>query len=68
MPEYQECPFCDRIFEVPLMAKVGEKTSIDRHIEKEHHKVKVRRGSNYRWLDAAEVERRLGEKAQKVKT
>jgi hypothetical protein len=58
MMNYVECPFCDRIFEDRLVT--GE-PPLRRHIEQDHHKVRVRKGSNYRWVDATEVKRRLEE-------
>ncbi len=54
---YVECPFCDRIFEDHFN---GE-PPLRRHIEEDHHKVRVRKGSNYRWVDVKEVKRRLEE-------
>ncbi len=62
MPDYVECPFCVLIFEDPgenWVHQMGEKKPLDRHIEQDHHKVRVRKGSNYRWVDAKEVKRRL---------
>jgi hypothetical protein len=57
--DYQECPFCDRIFEVPQIIKWTQKTPLEEHIEADHHKLKVRKGSNYKWMDKVQVERRL---------
>jgi hypothetical protein len=60
IPEYQECPFCDRIFEERgLISPVGTPTPLEAHIVRVHKKVRVRKGSNYKWLDQAEVKKRL---------
>jgi hypothetical protein len=30
---------------------------LERHLREEHHKVRLRKGSNYKWVDEAEVKR-----------
>ncbi len=61
MPNYVECPFCLLLFEDPEVARPDGKTDLMRHVEQDHHKVRVRKGSNYRWVDAKEIKRRLEE-------
>jgi hypothetical protein len=67
VPDYEQCPFCDRIFEVPLAGRslidldtARPASSLDRHIRMDHDKVRLRKGSNYKWVDAGEM-RRLAE-------
>ena len=65
MPDYEQCQFCERIFEVPVGAEGSlieldsprRATPLDQHIRTEHHKVRLRKGSNYKWVDAAEMKR-----------
>ncbi len=59
MTDYTECPFCDRIYEDDVYTGLVHQHPLDDHIRSEHDKVKVRKGSNYRWVDRAEVESRL---------
>ena len=64
--EYAQCPFCDKIFApgMVLVNKVtGDRTGdeMDEHIVKVHDKVRVRKGTNYKWMDRAEVKRLLKE-------
>ena len=61
MVNYVECPFCDRIFEDPDLWPPRKEKPLVRHLEQDHHKVRVRKGSNYKWIDAKEVKRRLEE-------
>lgn len=62
MPNYVECPVCDRLFEDRILrTNLSLKSALQLHIELDHHKVRVRKGSNYKWVDAKEVERRLEE-------
>ena len=66
MTEYEQCPFCDRLFEVPTVYVATDPYQgheLYKHIEKEHRKVRVRKGSNYKWMDVAEVKKRLWRKA-----
>ena len=61
-PEYEQCPFCDKIFEVAAIQFVTlspYRTTLEKHIVEQHKKVKVRKGSNYKWMDEAEVKRAL---------
>jgi hypothetical protein len=67
MPDYEECPFCDLVIEVSpknvpksLIGELRHPSMLEDHIRRHHHKVLVRKGSNYRWEDAAEMERRAG--------
>lgn len=105
--EYDECPFCDRLFEKRGLFLVdprtgeettpsvmehhirgghhikedhhkvlllldqgtgGETTSnlLEQHIKKDHHKVRVWKGRNAKWIDAAELKRRLAKTGQPV--
>jgi hypothetical protein len=59
MSDYEECPFCDMIFETDAYTSMVHQHPLEEHLRAEHHKVKVRKGSNYRWIDMAEVESRL---------
>jgi len=59
-PDYLQCPVCDRVFKVgdPLVRMSGSERTmmeLEAHIRTDHHMVKVRKGSNYRWVDAAEM-------------
>ena len=59
-PDYLQCPVCDRVFKVgePLVRMSGAEVTmgeLEEHIRADHHMVKVRKGSNYRWADAAEM-------------
>lgn len=59
-PDYEQCPVCDRVFEVEdlrLRAKGQELdvTELEHHIRTDHRMVKLRKGSNYKWVDAAEM-------------
>lgn len=107
--EYDECPFCDRLFEKPGLflvdPRTGEKTTpdmmehrikgghhikddhhkvlllldqgtggeatsnlLEQHIKKDHHKVRVWKGRNAKWIDVAELKRRLAKAGQPVST
>jgi hypothetical protein len=66
MPDYEQCQFCERIFQVssathesPTLLELAPVriSPLDRHIREDHHKVRLRKGSNYKWVDAAEVKR-----------
>jgi hypothetical protein len=59
MTDYEECPFCDRIFEADVYTSMVHQHPLEDHIRAEHDKVKVRKGSNYRWADKSEVASRL---------
>jgi hypothetical protein len=55
MGDYEQCPFCERIFAAPT--RIYDSGDLDRHIRTDHHKVKLRKGTNYKWVDAAEMEK-----------
>lgn len=58
--EYTECPFCDRLFEKPLLERVRLGDSpLEAHIKKDHHKVRIWKGRNAKWIDVSEVKERL---------
>jgi hypothetical protein len=59
MPDYVECPFCDRIFVAEAFHSLMHGHPLEDHIRDDHDKVKLRKGSNYRWVDRKEVEARL---------
>ncbi len=59
--DYIECPFCPLIFEDPFAWPTFKPKPLDAHIMSDHHKVRVRKGSNYRWVDRDEVARRVKE-------
>ena len=62
-PEYEQCQFCNKMFEVPFavwMTLSPYRTALEKHIVEQHKKVKVRKGSNYKWMDETEVKRALG--------
>jgi len=59
-PDYLQCPVCDKVFKVgePLVEMSGSEVTmvtLESHIREDHHMVKVRKGSNYRWADANEM-------------
>ncbi len=60
MTDFEECPFCDRIFEAVSFKGLVRERPVEAHIRHDHHMVKVRKGSNYRWVPEAEVRERLG--------
>ena len=101
--EYDECPFCDRLFEKRGLFLVdhgmGDETApnlmehqfkgdhhkilllldqgmgggttpnlLEQHIKKDHHKVRVWKGRNAKWIDVAELKRRLAKAGQPVST
>jgi hypothetical protein len=59
MTDYVECPFCDRIYPADSYRGLVHAHPLDAHIREDHGKVKLRKGSNYRWVDRAEVLARL---------
>jgi hypothetical protein len=59
MSEYEECPICDRLFEADAYNGLVHTRPVEAHIRTVHHMVKVRRGSNYRWIPETEVKERL---------
>jgi hypothetical protein len=59
MTDYEECPFCDRIFETDVYTGMVHDHPLEDHIRTAHDKLKVRKGSNYRWVDKAEIASRL---------
>ena len=54
---YEQCPYCDKIFDVSGLILAWEDTQLEKHIKDVHKKVKVRRGTNYKWMDMSEVSR-----------
>jgi hypothetical protein len=65
-PDYEQCPVCERVFVVEdlrLRSKGHslDPTELERHIREDHHMVKLRKGSNYKWVDAAEMARLVKE-------
>ncbi len=59
MTDYVECPFCDRIFETESYHGLVHGNPLEAHIRTDHAMVKVRKGSNYRWISAHEARRRV---------
>ena len=59
MAEYVQCPFCDALFKEPQARKPSGYTQLEEHVMAMHHKVRVRKGSNYRWIDEAEAKKML---------
>lgn len=63
VPHFEQCPFCDRVFRthvgpVAYTALRGPPLSdLEQHLVTDHHKVKLRKGSNYKWVDESEVAR-----------
>jgi hypothetical protein len=57
--DYEECPICDRLFETDSYVGMVHTRPVEEHIRSVHRMVKVRRGSNYRWIPEAEVKQRL---------
>ena len=57
--EYEECPFCGVFYEV-YKIEGREYGTLNDHIKTTHDKVRVRKGSNYRWVDRNEVLKNLG--------
>lgn len=58
--EFEQCPFCDKLFEVPLIRPLSlADRPIDKHIKEVHNKVRVRKGSNYKWIDRSEALKHL---------
>jgi hypothetical protein len=63
--EYEECQFCGALYEVANFD--GNSVSmLNDHIKTTHNKVRVRKGSNYRWIDREEVLRKLGQQSGKA--
>jgi hypothetical protein len=59
MTDYMECPFCDRIYEAEAYVALVHQHPLEAHIRSDHHMVRVRKGSNYRWVPEQEVRARL---------
>ncbi len=55
--EYDQCPFCDALLVHEIYRWADRDTKLEKHIKEVHKKVKVRRGNNYKWMDAADVQR-----------
>jgi hypothetical protein len=58
--DYEQCPFCDRVFLVEYGGMVRAISRpgwspIQQHIQDDHHKVRLRKGSNYKWIDASAI-------------
>lgn len=65
-PDYEQCPVCDRVFVVEDLrfrpkGRELDPTELEAHIRGDHNMVKLRKGSNYRWVDAAEMARLVKE-------
>ncbi len=58
MEDYVQNPFCDRLFREPQARKPSGETPLEEHVITVHHKVRVRKGSNYKWMDESEVKKR----------
>ena len=54
-----QCLFCDRLFREPQAKRASGETPLEERVMSAHHKVRVRKGSNYRWMDESEVKKRL---------
>jgi hypothetical protein len=61
MTDYVECPFCDRIFEAEAYTALVHQHPLEQHIRTDHRMVKVRKGSNYRWVREDDVKNRLAQ-------
>ncbi len=59
MADYVQCPFCDRLFREPQTRKATGETPLEEHVIAAHRKVRVRKGSNYRWMDKGEARKRV---------
>jgi hypothetical protein len=59
MVDYVECPFCEVIFEEDAYPGLVHTRPLDEHIRAVHHRMKIRKGSNYRWVTEEEVRERL---------
>ncbi len=60
LTEYEQCQFCDKIFEKPNFLPVTlspYRTPLEKHIVDVHEKMKVRKGNNYKWMDKDEIEK-----------
>ena len=57
MADYVQCPFCEALFREPQARKPSGYTQLEEHVMAMHRKVRVRKGSNYRWMDEAEVKK-----------
>ncbi len=55
--EFQQCPFCDRLFEKSY--RIAVTTELEEHIRTQHGRVKVWRGRNVRWCPASEVRKKM---------
>jgi len=58
--DYEQCPFCDRVFKaqkefVFTPSKGLTLSALEVHIRSDHQKVKLRKGSNYRWVDESDL-------------
>ncbi len=59
MADYVQCPFCDMLFREPQARKPSGYTQLEEHVTGVHHKVRVRKGGNYKWMDEGEVKKKL---------
>ncbi len=57
--DYVQCPFCDRLFRGPHAKRASGERPLEERVMSAHHKVRVRKRSNYRWMDESEVKKRL---------
>ena len=60
--EYRQCPYCDKLFEIPTWTMIGLPSLFDLHIQSVHKKVKVWKGRKAQWIDKAETQRRVDTK------
>lgn len=57
MAEYAQCPSCSALFKEPQARKPSGHTQLEEHVMAMHRKVRVRKGSNYRWMDEEDAKR-----------
>lgn len=58
MAEYAQCQFYDALFREPqARTPSGYTQQVEEHVMPTHHKVRVRKGSNYRWMDEGEAKK-----------
>ncbi len=49
--------FCDALFREQQARKTSGDTQPEEHVVAMHRKVRIRNGSNYRWIDEAEAKK-----------
>ena len=52
MTDYDECPYCDRLFPT-----LGPPAALQIHIREDHHMVKIYRGGKSRWIPEDEAKK-----------